>query len=470
MKTTAAFLFFLLAGNFLFLLFTRAETHAIPAFAREHKVTCTLCHVGFPKLNQVGINFKQNGYRMPDDPGSYIWEKDAIPLGFRANFSIPSYIDRDWNFITGGDTRVPPEEADGAPGEVRTDYSETAFKINNWELLSGGTLAPRVSYFFQVVGEIEGQDVGNFKFPAPGDSGEGDENHGPNFTEIETEALVIQFDDILPDALLNFRLGKDHIDNLFFSRPRRLTLASYTTMFQPVTGGSLHANVVGIEANGVHKPTGLWYAVGYRNLHPRFNSNDVIEVRPGAFYAFVNYPFFEGQTLGLMFATDKIGNKNETGSVPEFPDTSDRTYGMGGVLDLNWGDFNLMPAFYYYEEGKNAHEGEELNIISGTIEAHYNILPELIFTARWDFLDVIDQPDGVFEDDIDQFVASLAWYLHPNVRIVAEYSYLEAQLNRMTTFPFNNDLFVSVPGSLPGPPPRANLTVNKAVLAVEVGF
>ncbi len=455
-----------LIGTFLFTGLlpwgTVPEAEAIPAFARENKVACSLCHVGFPKLNSVGIAFKQNGYRLPGSQGTYLWEK-PIPLGIRVNFQLPSYEDRDWNVISGL-TQVPPPAADGAPGESRTDFSDTAFKIQNWQLLAGGTLAPDVSFFFQVVGEIEGQASTNFEFPAPDDA--------PGKTEIETEAIAVQIDDILPNGMVNLRAGKDHVDNLFFSRPRRLTLASYLTMFQPLTGASLHANVIGVEVNGYFE-NGIWYAVGFRNRHPRFNSSNLNEVRPGAYYGVLNVPipYFPNQTFGFILAGDEVGNENfgSGQGAPSFTGTEAPTLGVGGVLDLHWGPFNLLPAFYYYTEGREAHESQgDFESVSGTVELHYIILNNLIATGRWDFLDVIGQPAGTFEDDIDQFVFSLAWYFHPNVRVVGEYSYLDAELNRLTTFPFNNDLFVTVPGALGSQ--RADLEVNKLTLAFEIDF
>ncbi|MCH8157324.1 MAG: hypothetical protein IID18_06175 [Nitrospinae bacterium] len=295
---------------------------------------------------------------------------------------------------------------------------------------------------------MTGQSFDNFKFPAP-------ENE-PGATEIETEAIVVQIDDILPNALLNFRMGKDHVDNLFFSRPRRMTLASYTTMFQPITGASLHANVVGLEFNGVFQESGIWYQVGVRNKSPRYDSNNHFENRLAAWYAVLNIPFLEDQTFGFMFSSDEIGNENDgIGTPGAIQGGEGRTYGVGGVLDLHWGNFNLVPAFYYYNEDGDIHfrsgaklDKTDLEVLSGTVELHYPLMNELIGTLRWDWLDVIGQRSGVYEDDIDQYVASLAWYFHPNFRVVAEYSYMLAQLNRLTTFPFNNDLFVSVPGAL----------------------
>lgn len=38
------------------------ESYAVPAFARKYGVSCSLCHLAFPVLNDVGRKFKENGY------------------------------------------------------------------------------------------------------------------------------------------------------------------------------------------------------------------------------------------------------------------------------------------------------------------------------------------------------------------------------------------------------------------------
>ena len=183
----------------------------------------------------------------------------------------------------------------------------------------------------------------------------------------------------------------------------------------------------------------------------------------------------ENQTISVMFNVDQIGNDNATnpaGTVagpPNFPNTEGRTYAGGFALDLNYEAFNLTPAFYYYVEDGDIHGGQDLNVISGTVEGHYPIMPELWATLRFDYLDVVDDPG--FEDSIRQYVASLAWYFHPNVRFVLEYSYLDAELRRMTTFPFNTSLFTSAPGQFVNANnTRADLEENKFTLGFEFDF
>src|SRR5581483_12043899 len=60
------------------------NAEAIPAFAQTYRAPCTLCHVGFPKLNEFGEEFEHRGYRMPGQEGKFLWEQ-PIPLAGRIN-------------------------------------------------------------------------------------------------------------------------------------------------------------------------------------------------------------------------------------------------------------------------------------------------------------------------------------------------------------------------------------------------
>ena len=40
-------------------------TSANPVFAKRFKVSCSFCHVAFPKLNSFGNMFAGNGYKFP---------------------------------------------------------------------------------------------------------------------------------------------------------------------------------------------------------------------------------------------------------------------------------------------------------------------------------------------------------------------------------------------------------------------
>lgn len=66
-----------------------APANAIPVFARQYNVPCTVCHEMFPRLNATGEAFRLNGFQWPgsETPNS---KKPKDQSGDWSNFSLPS--------------------------------------------------------------------------------------------------------------------------------------------------------------------------------------------------------------------------------------------------------------------------------------------------------------------------------------------------------------------------------------------
>ena len=423
---------------FSFVMALPDKASAVPAFARSLKLPCVMCHTGYPKLNKFGMSFKQNGYRMPGQRGKFLWEQ-PIPLGGRLNFSYQSRKD---------------EMDMGMMGVRKTE--DSALRFDEWQLLMGGTLAPNVSFFGMIVGEVEGLEPDAGMSPGMADTLE---------TRLETEAFIVQINDLAPDGLLNLRIGKDHVDNYFLSMPRRLTQARYLIQIQQMLGASLHPMSVGAELNGFHS-MGLRYAAGVRNYGPGFDSKgdpadpmkDSDEQRLGAYYAWANQDVM-GQTVSLLVSRDRVGDANLG--------MGDSTLAYGVSLDLHLGPLNVIPAYFLYNEGGKIRGGNELDVTSGTVEVIYPVMPRLLGTVRYDFNDWDMENDVENARDAQQFVVSLAWYQYPNVRWVAEYS-------RLTT---NNLMVMNMPGGLMLMPPQimgmpsdSDLTRTRTALMLQVDF
>ncbi len=63
------------------------NAQAIPAFARKYGFSCNVCHVpGFPKLNDTGNLFRDQGYQLGADQDLPTYESISmghIPISFR---------------------------------------------------------------------------------------------------------------------------------------------------------------------------------------------------------------------------------------------------------------------------------------------------------------------------------------------------------------------------------------------------
>src|SRR3972149_6486858 len=100
------------------------DAYAIPTFSRKFDMPCSDCHVAFPKLTGFGTKFREKGYRMLGDEGTYIF-KEAVPISAAVNVAWES----------------ESEEVGG------TKNSRNSIDFEEARLFAGGTLAPRISYF-----------------------------------------------------------------------------------------------------------------------------------------------------------------------------------------------------------------------------------------------------------------------------------------------------------------------------------
>ncbi len=186
---------------------------ALPLFARDKKVPCTTCHIAFPRLNQFGMAFKQNGYRMPGEKGTSPWEKESFPLSLIGN------VGAHW-LRTDLDT--------GGPARVTT--TQSAFRQNWVEFHTAGTLAEKVTFHF--------------------DNGFADETG-----VLTTGMAFVQFDDVAADGRLNVKAGIFDGEIPYLSDARRTTMAGYLSAWTQ--------DNTGVELNG--RATGWTYAAGVVN-------------------------------------------------------------------------------------------------------------------------------------------------------------------------------------------------------------
>lgn len=170
------------------------QADAIPAFARQVKQKCTYCHLAFPKLNEFGLIFKTNGYRLQGTEGNDVWQIPAWPVAAVA-------------------------EIEGIWDDHRDGNDALTIEQPNVKVLWGANLGPRISTFGEIeVVRGEGADL------------------GPAF---------LQVNDLVGEGQLNLKFGVYEVDFPFLAAARDILFDSYAAEELGFFPG-----VVGAELNG----------------------------------------------------------------------------------------------------------------------------------------------------------------------------------------------------------------------------
>ena len=74
---------FVLSSVVVSMALIATDAHAIPAFARTTKLGCNTCHTIFPQLTRFGRDFRDNGFRTPDEVESLLKKRSSTPTPVR---------------------------------------------------------------------------------------------------------------------------------------------------------------------------------------------------------------------------------------------------------------------------------------------------------------------------------------------------------------------------------------------------
>jgi hypothetical protein len=224
MKVLSIGLFLALIGIISGLVQDVRDAQAIPAFARKYDFTCNVCHVpGFPKLNDFGNIFRDQGYQFGADNDLPTFE--ALGKGF-------------WpvSFRTTAGYELASQRVDG--GDVTTGGVWSAAL----DVLSFGTLARNISFGIVLTGATA----------TPGSGGS---------IDLESAfARVLNLERFLGGSsntyLMNLKVGKFELD-LPFSEKRSPTLNDAFVMYHYIAGtpwiqttlAGLNVTSAGVTAN-----------------------------------------------------------------------------------------------------------------------------------------------------------------------------------------------------------------------------
>jgi hypothetical protein len=372
------------------------RVRAIPAFARKYGLPCSACHTAWPELNNFGQVFRDNGYQLGNERDSPIWQNPSyFPITFR--------ITPQWHRESTDNLAIDSIPG-GGPGStlVAGKVQQNGFDLSGMDLWSAGTLYKNISFVL---------------LPSS------DETASWHF-----EAAWVRFDNIKGNSWFNLKFGKFELDNLL-SEKRFLFLSGNGGLYQsyhyavPGTTNDFGYgdNQLGMELAGHSKNSYTRYSVSV------LSSNDG---NPGFVSGFgtpanrgydVNLAFsqaFNAGSLGLQ----RIGAFALVGQRPTYYETSTSTdeegnaetlqlvglgnkpfYRVGVAGDLFLKKLELLPLFMYGHD--NPYLGAGISSTSalplgakapafagGLLEGHYYVNTQNVLFARFERIDVSQQP------------------------------------------------------------------------------
>lgn len=387
--------------------------YAIPAFARKYNLPCSACHEAWPKLNNFGQVFRDNGYQLGNGRDSPIWQNPSyFPITFR--------ITPQWHRESSSDQQVDSVPGNASSPAVEKTLTTQGFDLSGVDIWAAGTLFKNIS--FSVLPSSDSS--GSFHF----------------------ENAWVRFDNLLDSRWANVKFGKFELDNMI-SEKRSLLLSNNGGTYQlyhflpareaafvkdganPLNPGfGLGDNQLGIELSGHSANSYTRYSLallssndgnislpnnsydGYASFSQAFECKSFGLERVGAFAYFGQRPTSFNTAAGTPITGTGLDNK------PFY------RAGVNAVLYTDRFDFSL----FYLHGRENAYLGTGTagNLAlplgaqaptwnGGFVESHYTYNPKLIFIQRDEFVRMSRQAlasDSGALGNVDAYSFGFRWY------------------------------------------------------------
>ncbi|MEJ2636750.1 MAG: hypothetical protein P8184_15835 [Calditrichia bacterium] len=355
---------------------------AIPAFARQYKISCTTCHDPFPRLKPYGEEFAGNGFILKEDlnPRDFITAGDPI-LFLNRTFPIAVRFDA---------FGVYEQDA-----EVETDL-ETPWGV---KLLSGGPLYRNIGYYFYFYLSERGEVAG-------------------------IEDAYIHFDNIFKTNL-DVMVGQFQTSDPLMKRELRLTFEDYVFYTTRIGESSVNltydrgimlaygidksrTDMVALVGNGNGKgaadeETGKFDKDKYKNFALRLKQ-DVMNI--------------SGLGVYFYYGKEKLGYQIFTEAGPLTQSYDNVTTYIGPDLNFNIGKFAFTGSYLIRNDTEPIHNVKDINS-SG-------LVAEVIFAPQMDksryyitgLYNLVDS--DLNEYDYESGTISGSYLVARNLRLIGE--------------------------------------------------
>jgi hypothetical protein len=385
------------------ILAASAPAFGIPAFARKYNLRCSDCHEAWPKLNNFGQTFKDNGYQLMTGRDAPIFQQASY---FPVMFRTVTFWHRESNNRVATDI-VPQNPSDG---QTESPITTSGFDISGLDFWAAGTLYKNISFAVQ-----------------------------SDFTEGGTFLLTyfVRFDNLLDSRWLNLKMGKFELDNpiseereLFMSETGGIYQNYHFTPIGDRTTFGLGDHQLGVELLGHSINDYTRYSVALLNSSDgqagsTVNSYDV--------YADFTQGF-EIPKLGLQ----KIGAYGYLGERPTFFQTSNgvpiagtgmgnRSFSRTGVYGIWYlGKFDLSTFYMHGQDNVflgNGVRADQPSMLppgaagptwnGGFVEAHYTYNPQLILLSKYETVQMSRQANPLTPKNlgnVNVWTVGYRWY------------------------------------------------------------
>jgi hypothetical protein len=433
------------------------EAQAIPAFARKYGVSCNVCHVpGFPKLNDFGNQFRDQGYQVGSDMDLPTYE--SITMGY---FPV--------SFRTTVGYQIASVKSDGA------GVTTGGFGFTGLDILSFGILHRDLSF-----GVVFTPGLGSAAFGTGGS----DSDLEAAYIRVNRLEKYLGVKEEQGRYLLNLKVGKFEID-VPFSEKRSPTLNTPFVLYHylpgtPYTatiGGTstssylnsntfaLGDNSPGIELAGITKTsfTDGFFRYSLAGLSTNAFSGPLCPQSQQCGTGGRNINFYGHMTQSFggygIVTGHRIGVFGLYGNAPTTVNATCPTcISVGGTnqpfsrvgVDVSLtfdGQWNLFGAFMHGNDSRNLFvwqgvanaQGASWNGAFVQLDWYPNQLPflgipGLLMSYRYDVIRNTKQGDPSFAknyNDVDSHTGMLRYYIHQSTRtdlaFHLEYNYYRTQ-------------------------------------------
>ncbi len=264
------------------------SAEAIPAFARKYRMSCWTCHEPTPRLKPYGDDFAGNGFVLKDqDAPRYYVDTGDEDLSLIREFPIAVRMDGFLKY------------------ESRTDRNVDLSSPYILKLLSGGSLADDLAYYFYFYFSEHGEIAG-------------------------VEDAYLMFNNLF-DSELDVYLGQFQVSDPLFKRELRLTYEDY----------QIYKTSVGESRVSLAYDRGIMLTYGFENgpdvIAEIVNGNGLSEADSYLVYDDDKYKCFAGRISQDVTEYGRVGAFGYWGR--EESDADNEVWYIGGDASVGDGKF-----------------------------------------------------------------------------------------------------------------------------------